>query len=440
MSLENKLHGVRFKPNSKILSYTTALFGLLNLVGCPGGGGDDPVSPIPPVVTNRSPVINTNLKTSAKERDNYFDKVTASDPDGDSLTYSLSKGPIGMTINSNDGSISWVNAQEGSFNVEVQVSDGKGGGATQSANLVVNNAYDNISGRVTDLLNGANVNGSDVILGHKDPNSGNFVADSTTRTDSNGEYAFLGIPTSLDHLIEIKNNPNFYNRFAGGFTSSGDISNLNLDQIPTRFNLSFFDEIARNPNQSGEMQRWLQVPQVYINTSPALGSGVQPTQTEIDIIESIIKNDVPRFNHGFTGNNIVITKGTNPPASHTLGYIIFRWRDDMGSGILGAHGETLNGNEIISANSSVITGMIGSQRIYVNRQEILQTFGARNDSNLVTSIFNVPQNVDFLTQEDLDSGLILYSRPPGNKSINSTPDSNPDTHRIIYNSNTGKWE
>ncbi len=452
MNLENKLEesfkksfkSARYNPGSKLINYVSfALFGLTSLFGCGGGSGpDDPVPPIqtPPVQPpqNRSPVISSILKSSSREGDNYFDRVIASDHDNDILTYSLTTSPNGMTINSNDGSISWPDAKEGSFPVEVQVSDNKGGIAAQGNNLNVSNAFDDISGKITDILNGNNISGVDIQLGHKD--NGVFVADYSARTDVNGNYAFTKIPTGIDRLVELKNNPNYYNRFAGVFTSNSDITNLNLDQIPTRFNLAFFDEVARAPGDGSQTQRWLQQPQVYINTSPALGSNVQPTQQEIDLVESIFRNDVPRFNHDFTTSNITITKGSTPPASNTPSYIIFSWDDSQGSGVLGAHGERLNGNEIINAICYVKTGLNGSEQLAVYRQEITQPFGARNDSNLESSIFNDPQFVDRYQQIDLDTGLILYSRQPGNKNTNSTPDANLDTYRIRYNSTTGKWE
>jgi hypothetical protein len=53
--------------------------------------------------------------------------MTATDPDGDALNWTLVSGPEGMTINATTGEISWLPAtdQIGSFQVAVTVSDGR---------------------------------------------------------------------------------------------------------------------------------------------------------------------------------------------------------------------------------------------------------------------------------------------------------------------------
>jgi len=125
------------------------LLTVLTGFGCSkGGSSDDPVPPPTNQPQNRNPVIISNLKLNADEEDNYFAKVDATDPDGDSLNFSLTRTPTGMTINSNDGSVIWPNAQEGSFPLEVKVNDLNGGSASQSGTLVVNNKFSLLSGEI----------------------------------------------------------------------------------------------------------------------------------------------------------------------------------------------------------------------------------------------------------------------------------------------------
>jgi len=85
---------------------------------------------------NSSPVIESDPVTTAKEGAVYTYDVEATDPNGDTLTYSLTTSPTGMTINSNTGVITWTPAAAGSFDVTVEVSDGSKS-ETQSFTLTV---------------------------------------------------------------------------------------------------------------------------------------------------------------------------------------------------------------------------------------------------------------------------------------------------------------
>jgi hypothetical protein len=71
------------------------------------------------------PVITSTPVTSATKDEPYSYNVDATDSDGDSLTYSLTTKPSGMTINSSTGMINWTPNATGYFNVTVRVSDGE---------------------------------------------------------------------------------------------------------------------------------------------------------------------------------------------------------------------------------------------------------------------------------------------------------------------------
>ncbi|MCI0535158.1 MAG: putative Ig domain-containing protein, partial [Verrucomicrobiales bacterium] len=68
------------------------------------------------------------------QAEGYFYDSDAIDPDGDRVTFALTVFPEGMTISPSTGLILWVPtaSQIGNHNVAVQVSDGRGGTATQS--------------------------------------------------------------------------------------------------------------------------------------------------------------------------------------------------------------------------------------------------------------------------------------------------------------------
>lgn len=92
---------------------------------------------------NRAPVISSVPVTAATEGTPYRYDVNATDPDTrDTVTYSLSVAPVGMTIDAVSGLISWtpVNAQVGQHAVTVQASDIQGAFTNQSFVITVANS------------------------------------------------------------------------------------------------------------------------------------------------------------------------------------------------------------------------------------------------------------------------------------------------------------
>jgi len=79
-----------------------------------------------PPPSNRAPTITSTPITTVTVDELYTYDVDATDPDGDTLTYSLTT-PTGMTIDSATGVINWTpnSSQIGDNDVTVEVSDGK---------------------------------------------------------------------------------------------------------------------------------------------------------------------------------------------------------------------------------------------------------------------------------------------------------------------------
>jgi len=75
---------------------------------------------------NSSPIIESDPITTAKEGVVYTYDVEATDPNEDTLTYSLINYPDGMTIDENSGVISWTPTENqiGENEVAVEVSNG----------------------------------------------------------------------------------------------------------------------------------------------------------------------------------------------------------------------------------------------------------------------------------------------------------------------------
>ncbi|MDP3881075.1 MAG: Ig domain-containing protein [bacterium] len=93
-----------------------------------------------PSPSNRAPVITSVAPTTANTGVTYIYDVNAFDPDGDSIFYSLSSGPAGLTINPSTGLIQWLpsfaQGNQSHF-VSVVASDGRAT-ATQSFSIFVN--------------------------------------------------------------------------------------------------------------------------------------------------------------------------------------------------------------------------------------------------------------------------------------------------------------
>ncbi|MEM7474008.1 MAG: putative Ig domain-containing protein [Planctomycetota bacterium] len=98
----------------------------------------------PPTLTSTPPVI-------ASVGTGYLYSVVAQDREGDPLNYSLLAAPLGMSIVSTTGGISWTPTidQVGSQDVVVQVSDGIGGAVTQAFSIEVLSGTPNIAPSIT---------------------------------------------------------------------------------------------------------------------------------------------------------------------------------------------------------------------------------------------------------------------------------------------------
>jgi len=109
------------------LIVVTAMVGCLNLTA------------IPPFL-NGAPIIISEPIITATENNQYFYQLEVNDPEGDSLTYLLVLSPEGMSIDSENGLISWrpANNQVGIHQVIVEISDDKHN-VTQSFEIEVFN-------------------------------------------------------------------------------------------------------------------------------------------------------------------------------------------------------------------------------------------------------------------------------------------------------------
>ena len=96
--------------------------------GSPSGTPNPPPTSPPPVPQNKPPVISGAPVTTLKEGEAYSFQPTASDPDGDTLSFSASGLPAWLAINGNTGQLSGTAPAGSGGNhgpIVVTVSDGK---------------------------------------------------------------------------------------------------------------------------------------------------------------------------------------------------------------------------------------------------------------------------------------------------------------------------
>ncbi len=86
--------------------------------------------------TNYAPEITSSPVIGAKVNTAYNYQVTATDPDYDTITFSLAANPPGMNINPTTGLIDWIPSVIGNYSVVVAASDGISN-TTQSYTLYV---------------------------------------------------------------------------------------------------------------------------------------------------------------------------------------------------------------------------------------------------------------------------------------------------------------
>ena len=81
---------------------------------------------------NQAPTLASVANTSNTVGQSVSLALSASDPDGDTLSYSASGLPTGVSLNASSGLITGTPTAAGAYNVSAQASDGRGGVATAS--------------------------------------------------------------------------------------------------------------------------------------------------------------------------------------------------------------------------------------------------------------------------------------------------------------------
>ena len=169
---------------------------------------------------NRAPALSSINNQVVDETETLSFVVSASDPDGDTITYSLGNAPAGVQVNSNTGAVSWSTGYNdaGDYTIAVNASDGALSDSRQ-VSITVNNNNRNpqiaISGNVnlkfTDGLNltvsasdpdndGLTISIDGLPAGANYTNSTGKITWDTDKDDI-GEYDFT--ITASDGAVEV---------------------------------------------------------------------------------------------------------------------------------------------------------------------------------------------------------------------------------------------
>jgi hypothetical protein len=192
------------------LSLVLALSGFVLLAGCfedrekgsivpsTGTGGAASPSPAPtptpaPPGANQPPTISGSASATASVGENYSFKPTASDPDGDPMTFSAARVPDWLTFDPETGSLNGrpSAADVASYRgIRITVSDGKDKASLRIARLdVIQSAVQGSAGSATLEWEAPTIN-----------------ADGTPLRDLAGYNIRYGTsPGALDHLVEVRN-------------------------------------------------------------------------------------------------------------------------------------------------------------------------------------------------------------------------------------------
>jgi len=125
--------------NTRIsISYLLAL-SVATISAC-GGGTTSPNEGQPLISINQPPTISGNMPVSIVEGQNYNFTPTASDPDNDTLTFSISNKPDWAAFNTTTGNLSGTpNAQDVGTNskILITVSDSAASASLASFDITV---------------------------------------------------------------------------------------------------------------------------------------------------------------------------------------------------------------------------------------------------------------------------------------------------------------
>ena len=229
-----QLTGLVFTPDTNLNDDTTA-FGAFTYSVSDGSLTDSSTVTISVTPVNDAPELVGIMEFAVDENTTAVATITATDVDGDTLTYSISGGDDQalFTIDASTGALSFITApdyenpgdsdQDNIYSVEVTVSDGNGGSASQGYVITVNKILEGTA--ESDTLFGGSDNdtiygyeGSDTLEGGAGSDTLYGGADNDTLKGGTGNDILDG-GTGRDILTGGDGNDTFVIRAGDGSSS-----------------------------------------------------------------------------------------------------------------------------------------------------------------------------------------------------------------------------
>jgi hypothetical protein len=159
-----------------------------------------------------APTITSTPTLAVTQDKSYAYKVTASDPDGGPLSFTLDKAPAGMTIKATSDYVAWAgwrptSAQVGTQAVTVRATDPSGLSTTQSFSIAVANVNDRpvVANDAYTMIKGGtlNVAAPGVLANDSDPDAGDTLRATNYGTpkagtlvgNADGSFSYTPSPT-----------------------------------------------------------------------------------------------------------------------------------------------------------------------------------------------------------------------------------------------------
>ena len=392
-------------------------------------------------VKNQGPTFSSIAPPTATENSEYQYDADASDPDGDTLTYSLIQAPNFMTIDSATGLIKWTPTDDDSnqsHNITIRAEDNYGDFAEQSFDVYVSNV-ENVSGNVKSFDSGSNLEGIQITL----DKNGTTYSDIT---DTQGNWQLIDVlDGDYETILKDINASPIYETYKPRILRVSKEKNLEdkLTKDAKLFkiaNRAIINDIGRlDPNKTIDIMRaWCPdetcIKPIWDIYTKEVNSETRVSQTLIDGVMNALKNEVSQFyQQQITDADINIIEGMPPlPSPQYDGHVYIYWDDNM----QGINSSWLDGNKVVSGYVHFNT-LNGKQFWLQELCEVIIGSGETQDSNYNDSIFHDPPYATSLSPEDLIASDMhfnpIYKRAIGNEDYNTDDNHDKDPDGSVWN-------